>query len=284
MERAVALIQLLRPINCLVMGFAVIVGIVVAIPIFPFREDVMINGLLSFTTAFTFLAAANVVNDYHDRNIDAINKPNNPIPSGIVHPSEALGYAFILSLTGFITALLTNVSCLIVAAIAWILFMTYATMGKRTGLMGNFMVSACMAIPFIYGGLAVEKGLNLALILFSTMAFLSSTGREVTKGIVDVQGDRLHGVKTIAVLYGSRTSAIAAVSFYVASVVLSFLPSILGIVHAWYLPLVILADGGFVFSSVSLLGDYSRENARRVKNLVRLWMVIGLLAFIAGKL
>ena len=61
------------------MGFAVIVGIVVATPIFPFTEEVMIKGLLSFTTAFTFLAAANVVNDYYDRNIDAIDKPTNPM-------------------------------------------------------------------------------------------------------------------------------------------------------------------------------------------------------------
>lgn len=283
MEKIVGFIRLLRPINCLVMGFAVIVGIVVATPIFPFIEEVMIKGLLSFTTAFTFLAAANVVNDYYDRNIDAINKPTNPIPSGIIYPNEALGYAFILSLIGFIAAFMTNMFCLIVAAIAWVLFMSYATRGKRTGLIGNFMVSACMAIPFIYGGFAVERGLNLVLILFSAMAFLSSTGREITKGIVDIQGDKLHGVKTIAVLYGPRISAVAAISFYIASVVLSLLPLILGIVHAWYLPFVVLADMGFLFSSFSLLRNYSHENARRVKNLVRLWMVIGLIAFVAGK-
>jgi geranylgeranylglycerol-phosphate geranylgeranyltransferase len=160
--------------------------------------------------------------------------------------------------------------------------MYYAMMGKRTGVLGNLVVSTCVALPFIYGGFAVESGLSLILVLFAAMAFFSTIGRELTKGIVDVKGDKLQSVKTVAVLYGSRTAATTASFFYVVAVVLSIFPWVFDKVSVGYLPLVILADVGFILSSVFLLRNYSRENARTVKRMVLVCMVTGLLAFIAG--
>lgn len=279
MEKIVGAIRLIRPINCVVMGIAVLVGMTVAAQGFPLEGKKI---LLGFITGFTFLAAANAVNDYYDRNIDVVNEPNRPIPSGVIQPREALSYVFILSAIGFLAAFLTNKECLAIAIVAWVLSVYYATMGKRTGILGNLIVSACVALPFIYGGFAVESGLMSILVLFSAMAFLSTAGREVTKGIVDVEGDRSQGVKTVAVLYGSKAAAITAVLFYIAAVVLSLFPWALGVVSAWYLPLVILADIGFIASSVLLLRDHSRESARVIKRLVLVWMVMGLLAFVAG--
>jgi geranylgeranylglycerol-phosphate geranylgeranyltransferase len=155
-------------------------------------------------------------------------------------------------------------------------------------MLGNFIVSACIAIPFIYGGMLAKEAVNEALspttIVFAGMAFFSTVGREITKGIVDVEGDRLGGVKTVAVLYGSGKAAFSAAIFYVLAVVISFLPLLSGEVSVWYVPFVAVADVGFIFSSTSLLGNYSRENARKVKNMVRIWMVIGLFAFVAGVL
>lgn len=283
MGKAEGITRLIRPLNCTVMGFAVIVGILVAIPGFSLEGKAAINVFLGFITGFTFLATANVINDYYDREIDAVNEPNRPIPSGVIRPKEALVYASILSAIGYVTAFLTNLECFALATLSWILLMYYSTKGKRTGLLGNLVVSACIALPFIYGGFAAETGLNLIIGLFSAMAFLSNTGREITKGIVDVEGDRLQGVKTLAVRYGARTAAVASVCFYAAAVASSVLPIILAKTSFWYLPFVGLADLGFVSSSVLLISNFSRENARRIKNLVRLWMIIGLLAFVMGK-
>lgn len=283
MGKAEGIMRLIRPVNCTVMGFAVIVAIMVAVPEFSLEGKAAINAVLGFVTGFTFLATANVINDYYDREIDAVNEPDRPIPSGVIRPKEALVYASILSAVGYVTALLTNPKCFIIATASWILLMYYSTKGKRTGLLGNIVVSACIALPFIYGGFAAETGVSLVLGSYSAMAFLLNTGREITKGIVDVEGDKLQGVKTVAVRYGPRTAAFASVCFYTAAVTLSFLPLILEKTSFWYLPFVGLADLGFVLSSVSLIRNFSRENARRIKNLVRLWMVIGLLAFVIGK-
>ena len=269
-------LRIIRPLNCIMMGFAVIVGTSLVSSL-----NFSINLLLGFITSFTLTGASMAINDYYDREIDAINEPNRPIPSGAVRPKEALSLAAVLSLVGFAAALMTNISCLIVAMITWMIFVTYTTKGKRTGLPGNLLVSTCVVILFIYGGFVVEN-LELSVILFAAIAFLSNTGREVTKGIVDVEGDKSQNIRTIALLFGERTAAILASILSALAVSLSPLPWLWDLVSDWFLPFVVLTDVGLIISSISLLRDYSRKNARRVKNLNLVWFTTGLLAFIAG--
>jgi len=288
MNKVAGLLRLIRPINCVITGFAVLVGAIVANRSLSFNNATLTRVAFGFVTGFTFLAAANTVNDHHDRRIDAINEPSRPLPSGSVKPNEALGLAAVLSVTGFVAALLTNVPSLALAVVAWTLFTYYATKGKRTGILGNLVVGTCFTIPFIYGSLVakevLDKALNPIVVTFASIAFLSTVGREITKGIVDVKGDKLENVKTVAVLYGLRNAALLALLFYVSAVILSLFPWFLGEVSVWYLPFVSVADLGFILSSTSLLQRHSRENARRVKNLARIWMAIGLFAFVAGVL
>jgi geranylgeranylglycerol-phosphate geranylgeranyltransferase len=270
-------LRLIRPLNCLMMGFAVIVGASLVSAL-----NFSINLLLGFVTSFTLTGASMAINDYYDREIDAINEPNRPIPSGAVSPKEALSFAFVLSLVGFVAALVTSISCFIVAVIAWVIFVAYTTKGKRTGLPGNFLVSACVAIPFIYGSFVAEKRLELAVAIFAAIVFLSNTGREVAKGIVDVEGDKSQNINTIAVMFGDKTAAFMASVFLVLAVGLSPLPWLWRLVSKWFLPFVILTDAGLILSSILLVRDYSRENARRVKNSILIWFITGLLAFVAG--
>jgi len=281
LKKITAFIRLLRPINCFMMGFAVIVGAALAAG--TEITDWWRNLFLGFLTGFTLTGASMVINDYYDREIDAINEPQRPIPSGAVTPSQALGFALALTIVGFLAAFTTNLECLALAIISWLISVSYVTLGKRTGLFGNFLVSACVSVPFIYGNFTVEK-LNLAVFLFAAMAFLSNTGREITKGIVDVEGDKAKNIGTLAVKFGSRRAAWGAAIFYLAAVALSPLPVIFKLVSLWFVPFVLITDFGLIFSSISLLRDYSRENSRKVKNMVLIWFIFGLLAFIFGAL
>ncbi len=272
-------LQLIRPLNCLMMGFAVVVGASLVSPL-----NLTINLLFGFVTSFALTAASMAINDYYDREIDAINEPNRPIPRGDVSPKEALSSALVLSMIGFIAAFETNPpSTLIVAVIAYIISITYITKGKGTGLPGNFLVSASVVIPFIYGGFTVGH-VKTPIFLFAAIAFLSNTGREITKGIVDVEGDRSHNIKTIAVTYGERTAAAVATIFSLLAVSLSPLPWLWELVSDWFLPPVILTDIGLIVSSISLLRNCSRKNAKRIKNLSLVWFTTGLVAFILGTL
>ena len=278
MGKLSAFLRLIRPVNCVMMGFAVIVG--ASLVTYP---NFSTNLLLAFITSFTLTAASMTINDYYDRDIDAINEPQRPIPSGAISPKEALFLALVLSVIGFMAAFGTNVYCLIVAAIAWIVSVTYVTKGKRTGLPGNLLVSTCVVIPFIYGGFAAGRP-ELTTMIFVAIAFFSNTGREVAKDIVDTEGDKSQDIKTIPVVYGERVAAFVSSIFFILAVALSPLPWLLELVSPWFLPPVILTDAGLVWSSFSLARDHSRNNARRVKNLALIWFLTGLLGFVAGSI
>lgn len=283
MSKLTGYLRLMRPINCLMMGVAVIIG--AALANLDSLSIAWVSLVYGFITGFALTAASMVINDYYDREIDAINEPRRPIPSGVVRPIEALVFAAILTTLGFVTAYLANTAHslpLLVAVIAWSLFTLYTTVGKRSGLLGNFMVSACVAIPFIFGSVTIAAEVKLNVLLFASMAFLSNTGREITKGIVDVEGDKTQNVKTVAVRFGEKGAVVAAVLFFLSAVTLSPIPWLLGIVSFWFVPFVAVTDIGLIASSVMLLRDYSREKARKIKNTVLLWFVFGLLAFIFG--
>ncbi len=273
-------LRLMRPVNCAIMGFAVLVGAVLANP--QFSSVDWLGVFYGFITGFMLTAASMTINDYYDRAIDTINEPSRPIPSGAVSAKAALAFVVVLSAVGFAFAFLASILCLAVAVISWMIVTSYVTVGKRSGLPGNFLVSACVAIPFIYGSITVTSQVQLNVVLFAVMAFLSNTGREITKGIVDVKGDQAESVKTLAVCYGERAAAVAAAVFYLTAVALTPLPWHLGIVSFWFIPFVAVTDIGFAVSSVLLLRDYSRKNARRIKNMVLLWFILGLLAFVFG--
>jgi geranylgeranylglycerol-phosphate geranylgeranyltransferase len=282
MGKARGLVRLMRPVNCVMIGFAVLVGAALAGA--SFLSSYWLRVVYGFITGFALTAASMVINDYYDRRIDLINEPKRPIPSGLVSPKEALVFASVLTAAGFIFAFINSYQCLAVALISWVFLATYTTAGKRSGLPGNFLVSACVAIPFIYGSVTVVGYVPENVLLFASLAFLSNTGREITKGIVDVVGDKNHGVKTLAVRFGEKKAAITAVLFYVLAIGLSAVPWFLGLVSFWFLPFVSVIDVGLVASSFILLRAPSRENAKKIKNLVLVLFVFGLLAFIFGTL
>jgi geranylgeranylglycerol-phosphate geranylgeranyltransferase len=283
MSKVAGYVRLIRPVNCVMMGVAVIVGAVLATehanP--DFVRSSWQSLVYGFVTGFTLTAASMTINDYYDRRIDAINEPTRPIPCGLIKPAEALTFAAFLSIIGFVAAYLTNVPSLVIAVIAWAVFVAYTTVGKRSGLPGNFLVSVCVAIPFVYGMTVLDE-VKLNVLLFASMAFLSNTGREITKGIVDVKGDATAKVRTMAVRYGEKRAAMAAVLFYASAIALSPTPWVLNLVSFWFIPFVLVTDIGLAVSSFALLRDYSRENAKKIKKIVLLWFIMGLLAFIIG--
>ena len=280
MNKPSGFVRLMRPLNCFMMGFAVLVGAVLASP--ARFSGSWLNIALGFSTGFTLCAAAMAINDYYDRGIDAINEPLRPIPSGTVKAREALVFVAVLSVAGFVLAFFVSPLCLLVAVASMAITAAYLTFGKRTGLPGNFLVSVCVAIPFIYGSVTVIGTVGLNVLLFASMAFLSNTGREITKGIVDVKGDSAEGVKTLAVRFGEKKAAVVAVGFYLLAVALTPITWVLGLVSVWFVPFVLVTDVGLFVCSAILLLDSSREKARRIKNTVLLLFIFGLLAYVFG--
>lgn len=281
MIRFSAFVRTVRPVNCVMIGFAVIVGATLVGENI-FAEKVLVPLLFGFLAGFFLCGGSMVLNDIVDREIDAVNEPNRPIPSGAVSLGQAKVFAAVLGVLGFGFALATSWQCLIIAIFSWLVLAAYSFWGKNVGFFGNLLVSVCVVVPFVYGGFVVGRGFAEASSIFVALAFLANTGREVTKGIVDIEGDRQENVGTVAVRFGSRVAAVVAAVFFVSAVVLSVLPWKLDLVSFWFIPFVLVTDAGLIASSIWLLKDFSRENARRIKRLVLVWFVIGLVAFLVG--
>jgi geranylgeranylglycerol-phosphate geranylgeranyltransferase len=273
-------LEMMRPVNSLMVGLAIIVGAVITGGVHILDNMGILT--LSFMTGFTISGASMAINDYYDREIDAINEPKRPIPSGKISPHKAVVFTAILSLIGFISSWQISVSAFSIALLAWGIMMAYSIWGKKMGFIGNLMVSTCISLPFIYGGLL--SGEIFASLSFSLMAFLSNTGREVTKGIVDIQGDKTAGVNTLAVQFGaSRASGVASI-FFLAAVASSVIPVYLSLVSYWYIPFIIVTDIGLIVSSYNIVMDPSRKMSREVKTRILYLMLIGLAGFAAGSL
>jgi geranylgeranylglycerol-phosphate geranylgeranyltransferase len=257
-------------------GFAVIVGEFISSSAVPTTA-----ALYGFMAGFLLLAASMILNDYFDREIDAINEPSRPLPSGSVKNHEALSFALILGSLGLLAASKTGVPTLIIAIFSLAIMISYNARIKKTGLLGNVFVSMNVAVPFIYGGFAVAKP-NWTVTIFALLAFLSSVGREVVKGISDVPGDTSRGVRSIAATKGNSIAARYGAAFFLSAVALSVLPLLLGWVTYLYIPLVIICDVGFLLTSYSILSNPTPRSAKRNKKYVLLWMTFGLLAFLMG--
>lgn len=281
-ERVLGFIRLMRPVNCLMMGLAVIVGASISTHASTFNYEAIVRLVLGFVTAFTLTGASMAINDYYDREIDAINEPTRPIPSGIIKPQESIILTAALTAIGLLSATMTNIICVLMASASWAISLTYSTVGKRTGLPGNLLVSTCISIPFIYGGAVLTGNIECTTIFFAALAFLANTGREIIKGIADIEGDRTRGIKTIAISHGPKRAAQIASAFFILAVLLSPLPIALKLTGIWFLPPLIIADIGFIASSISLMKKQTKENVKKIKSRALIWMLLGLIAFILG--
>ena len=273
-------LEIMRPINSIMVGVAIIIGAVITGGINILDNLIILS--YSFLTGFSLTGASMAINDYYDREIDAINEPKRPIPSGRISPQSAVIFTVILSVLGLASSWQISMGAFIIAVFGWAVMMAYSMWGKRTGVLGNLMVSSCISLPFIYGGLI--SGKILASLSFSLLAFLSNTGREITKGIVDIQGDKSAGVRTIAVTRGATRAADIATLFFIAAVASSVIPVYLDLVSFWYIPFVLTTDIGLIASSYQIIADPSRETSRKIKTRILYLMIIGLIGFAAGSL
>ena len=275
-----ALLILTRPPNGILMFIAVLAGVTLSNK----QTITPMQIILSFITAYGLNGSIMGFNDYFDRDIDRVNAPWRPIPSGAVSCFEATFFSAILGSMGIISATLTSTSCMVVAVIAYLLALIYNMILKKMGLIGNMAVSGIVVAPFIYGAILSDGYVSTRLIFFVIPVYLSVLGREIIKGISDVKGDALRGIRSIARIRGKRFAGILGGALYVAAVSVSPFPYLLNLVSWPYIVIVSLADMGFIYSAISIIKNPSRAEALKVKKMTLLWMLIALIAFITGSI
>ncbi|MBI2648874.1 MAG: geranylgeranylglycerol-phosphate geranylgeranyltransferase [Thaumarchaeota archaeon] len=273
-------LSIIRPVNCVMIGFAVIVGAFVS----KAQSLTFQNLFLGFLTGFSICAYSMVINDIYDIEVDRVNQPNRPLPSGRMTGRGARFLSIFMLGIGVISSIFTGLLLAVAVALAYaILSWTYNFRAKKYGLVGNVIVASSLAIPFIYGGVvAVGEILNSLLLFMALTSFLAGVGREVVKAMADTAGDAKRGVRSVAISRGmGSASAVGAVLFLLA-IVTSIIPVIEGLASEFYMFGVLIPDIIFIYLAVSILRRPVPENALSVKKKALFGMLIGLVVFIGG--
>ncbi len=279
---AKAYLGLVRPLNCVMIGFAVVVGFFVSKP--SVTASSWLQVALGFLTGLFVCAYSMVVNDVYDVEVDKVNAPGRPVASGRVSVRSASRFAAALLLAGLACAVLSlNPVAVGIAALYAFLSWLYNSAAKKTGLPGNAIVASSLAIPFIYGG--VVSGGSYAgslLLMMALTAFLSGVGREVVKAMADVEGDAKRGVESVARSSGMRAAAVVGAAFFLLAVLSSWVPLLTGIANRFYMTGVVVPDTVFVGLACAILLRPDGARARKVKKYALLGMLIGLVVFVGG--
>jgi len=261
-------LEIIRPVNGVMAAIAVWIGTIVAGAGFAPSDFTM----LGMVAVFLISSAGMIVNDIFDINIDRINRPERPLPSGRLSRKNAYTFAALLFVIGNALSYLINSNVLLIAIFASVILVAYAARLKKIMMAGHVGISLLVALTFVYGGFI--SGNYIVTIPLALLAFLSNIGREVFKSIEDVLGDKKSGVETLAARYGIFKARMVASIFIIVAVILSFLPYAMNILGVVYLFFVLIADIAFLVSLVVPV-KYS-------SNICKIAMIIALVAFIAG--
>ena len=275
-------LEIIRPVNCAMIGFAVIVGEFVSRP--PALSAA--GSALGFLTGFLICAYSMAVNDIYDAEVDRVNQPGRPIPSGRMTPQGANRLSMLALIAGMACSVLSlSVVAVAVAAAYAFLSWLYSHSAKKQGLGGNLIVASSLAIPFVYGGV-ISGGtiFGSLLLLMALTAFFAGAGREVVKAMADVEGDAQRGINSVARAKGMNAAAATGGAFFLLAVATSWVPLVAGLANVLYTYGVAVPDAIFVLLAVWIARDRRPSNAHRVKQLALLGMLAGLLVFIGGGL
>lgn len=272
--------DLIRPVNCALIGFAVIVGVFVSKP----AGISVLQSVLGFVTGFFVCAYSMAVNDIYDVEVDRVNRPERPIPSARISTQGAFRLSIGVLLVGIACSALSLspvavVIALLYASLSWL----YNSRAKKAGLAGNLIVASSLAIPFIYGGVVSGGSITGSLLLMMALtSFFAGAGREVVKAMADVEGDAKRGIGSVARSRGLKSASAVGGVFFLLAVVTSWVPLILGLANQVYQVGVIIPDVIFLYLAWSVVSKPDPSNAYRVKKIALAGMTVGLVVFIGG--
>jgi geranylgeranylglycerol-phosphate geranylgeranyltransferase len=270
-------IKLLRPLNVFTSGLAMVIGSGIL-------GTLNNTGtlLLVMAVVMCFAGAANALNDVVDYEIDKINRPMRPLPSGFVKKRTALFISILLFSMGTLACLeLSEAAKVIGIVIAMPFMVLYSKYLKGMPLIGNMIVAFILGLSFLFCGAAFNNMSPMWIPMI--LAFGLTLVRELVKDIADMEGDQSAGLKTFPITAGIEKSIQLSIFLSACIGVGAFIPYLYGTYGIWYGILLILGVEiplGVVV--VSLLNNPGISSATHGARILKFSTLIGLIAIYAG--
>jgi geranylgeranylglycerol-phosphate geranylgeranyltransferase len=238
-------------------GFFLVAGEILATGGLPPLDQV----LLGFSTLFFISGSANISNDYFDRDVDRINLPSRPLPSGRISVRELWVLFFLFAAAGLVAAALLSPLVLALVAALWVLSILYNMKLKEYGIFGNLIVATCLGMIFIVAGI-IAGNVNGVVLTFAALAFFFDLGEEIAGGALDMKGDMARSSHSIAKRYGRDAAMKAAGFMYVIFFLLTLVPFLAGWLSYDYLLLVAVMDLFMIRCAMALVRSHDTETGR----------------------
>ncbi len=223
--------------------------------------------LLSLIAAGLLAAGLMVHNDYTDLESDRVNRPDKPLPAGVISPKTArlmgivlMGAAVVLSFcttlalnsNGALLPFGLNLYCGLLTLVVMVVGILYNHSGKYTGLFGHVLVAFGVGVIPYWGAIAVKPTDLVSMLPLAFAIGIMEVGREIMVCAGDIKGDIKAGYRTTPVRLGRLRSMFVVLPFYFGFVLIfpiSYFgwfgfPIIFGDLYLW---------GAVVFESILII-------------------------------
>ena len=205
-------LQLMKPVTWIPLIWGVVCG-AAASGNFEWRLDHVLAATVCMVMSGPLLAGyTQTINDYYDREIDAINEPYRPIPSGAISLGQVRLQIWVLLLSGLAVAWgldqwanheIPVLSLLAVGgSLVSYIYSAPPLKLKQNGWLGNYALGASyIALPW-WAGQALFGQLTWATALLTLAYSLAGLGIAVVNDFKSVEGDRALGLQSLPVAFG----------------------------------------------------------------------------------
>ncbi len=258
-------LQLMKPITWIPLLWGVICG-AAASGNYQWNISNVIAALACMIMSGPLLAGyTQTINDYYDRDIDAINEPNRPIPSGAISLTQVKLQIWILLLGGLGVAYCLDIwaghltpSVFLLALGGSLVSYIYSAPPlklKQNGWLGNYALGASyIALPW-WAGQALFGQLTWTTALLTLAYSLAGLGIAIINDFKSVEGDKKLGLQSLPVVFGIKNASLISAAmidiFQLAMVIV-----LIGIgQHFASVVLILLIIPQITFQDIWLLRD-----------------------------
>ncbi|MEM9969892.1 MAG: chlorophyll synthase ChlG [Pseudomonadota bacterium] len=200
-----------------------------------------------------------VVNDWADRHVDAINEPERPIPSGRVPALWAFGFAVLLSafslwLGGFLGP--WGFGATVAAVVAAWAYSSPPIRLKRSGWWGPALVGLSYeTLPWFTGAAVLSVGApSFPVVTVAILYGIGAYGIMTLNDFKALEGDRATGVRSLPVVLGPEVAAKIACTVMVLPQLL-----VVSMLFIWALPVFALAVSASVVLQLAAMRVLARD-------------------------
>jgi len=210
-------LQLMKPITWIPLIWGVVCGAASSGEYFWSLENILKVLTCMLLSGPLMTGYTQTLNDFYDKEIDAINEPYRPIPSGAISIPQVVTQMLILLFGGLGISYLLDLwadhefpvmfSLTLGGAFIAYIYSAPPLKLKQNGWLGNYALGASyIALPW-WAGHALFGQLNWKIAILTLIYSLAGLGIAVVNDFKSVEGDRQLGLKSLPVMFGITTAA-----------------------------------------------------------------------------